>query len=45
MLEALAPLLVLLAFVLLAVSSWLWGEDTVTGSLTGSDGRPVRWSL
>jgi hypothetical protein len=45
MLDALAPLLVLLAFVLLAVSSWFWGEDTVTGSLTGSDGRPVRWSL
>jgi hypothetical protein len=45
MLDALAPLLVLLAFGLLAVSSWFWGEDTVTGSLTGSDGRPVRWSL
>ena len=45
MLDALAPLLVLLAFVLLAVSSWFWGEDTITGSLTGSDSRPVRWSL
>jgi len=43
--DAVAPILVLLAFVLLAVSSWFWGEDTVTGSLTGSDGRPVRWSL
>ena len=45
MVDALAPLLVFFAFVLLAVTSWLWGEDTVTGSLTGSDGRPVRWSL
>jgi TRAP-type C4-dicarboxylate transport system permease small subunit len=45
MLDAIAPLLVLLALVLLAVGSWLWGEDTVTSSLTGSDGRPVRWSL
>jgi hypothetical protein len=45
MLAAFAPLLVLLAFVLLAVSSWFWGEDTVTSSLTDNDGRPVRWSL
>jgi hypothetical protein len=43
--DATAPLLVLLVLVLLAVTSWFWGEDTVTGSLTGSDGRPVRWSL
>jgi hypothetical protein len=45
MLDAFAPLLILLVFVLLAVTSWFWGEDTVTSSLTGSDGRPVRWSL
>ena len=45
MFEVLASLLVVLAFVLLAVTSWFWGEDTVTRSLTGSDGRPVRWSL
>jgi hypothetical protein len=45
MLDAYAPLLVLLAFVLLAVTSWLWGEDTLTRSLTGSDGRRIRWSL
>jgi hypothetical protein len=45
MLDALAPLLVLLAFVLPAVTGWFWGEDTVTGSLTGSDGHAVRWSL
>jgi len=34
MLDAFAPLLVLLAFVLLAATSWLWGEDTATASLT-----------
>ncbi|HEY8760957.1 MAG TPA: hypothetical protein VIP52_08630 [Candidatus Dormibacteraeota bacterium] len=45
MFDTIAPLLGLLAFVLLAVTSWFWGEDTVTSSLTGSDGRPVRWSL
>jgi hypothetical protein len=45
MLDALAPLLVLLAFVLLAVTSWFWGEDSLTGSQTDSGGRPVRWSL
>lgn len=45
MFDAIAPLLVLLAFVLLAVTSWFWGEDTLSSSLTGSDGRPVRWSL
>jgi hypothetical protein len=44
MIDAFAPLFVLLAFVLLAVTSWFWGEDSVTGTLTGSDGRPVRWS-
>jgi hypothetical protein len=45
MFDTTAPLLGLLAFVLLGVISWFWGEDTVTSSLTGSDGRPVRWSL
>ena len=45
MIDAFAPLFVLLAFVLLAVTSWFWGADTVAGSLNGSDGRLVRWSL
>jgi hypothetical protein len=39
------PVLVLLLFVALALSSWLYGADTVTSSLTDSSGHPVRWSL
>jgi hypothetical protein len=45
MIDTLAPLFVLLAFALLAVTSYVWGADSLTDSLTGSDGRPVRWSL
>ena len=32
-------------FLLLAVLAWYGAADSVTPSLTGPDGRPVRWSL
>lgn len=39
------PLLVVLVFLALALSSYLYGEDTVTSSLTDASGRAVRWTL
>lgn len=44
MLDTLAPLFVLAAFALLAVSSWLWSADSLSDSLIGGDRRPVHWS-
>jgi hypothetical protein len=38
------PVLVLLLFVALGLSSWLYGADTVTSSLTDGSGHRVRWS-
>jgi hypothetical protein len=39
------PVLVLLVFLALALSSYLYGADTVTSSLTDTSGHPVRWTL
>jgi hypothetical protein len=39
------PLLVFLLLLALALSSYLYGADTATSSLTDGSGHPVRWSL
>jgi hypothetical protein len=39
------PLLILGLFVLLAVTSWYGGADSLSSSLTDSSGRPIRWTL